>query len=218
APGGGVRCRLSYSPQSGGNLPDRYILPRVGSRSPVTDLDVAVGEPAPHDDDQRNPDELGVGELHPGRHAGPVIDDHRLPLVDELRGEAERGLDLRSGARGDDVNIRRSHRRWPAKPTLVVMLLGDRRDEAGDTDAVRPHGHPYRLAVRAERVESERVREPSAELEDVPDLEAASHGEPTAGAARAARRAGIAVADLGRFDGAVGDEVPAGDDMRGVPA
>ena len=75
---------------------------------------------------------------------------------------------------GDDhVHVVRRHRRRPAQALVVVMLLGDDRDQPRDPDAVRAHGRPDRLAVLAEHVDVERVGVLAAQLEDVADLDAA---------------------------------------------
>ena len=67
------------------------------------------------------------------------------------------------------------------RPELVVMLLGDHRDQSGHPDAVGAHGQPHRLAVLAEHIGGERVGVLAAELEDVADLDAA-RGDQRAGA------------------------------------
>ena len=41
-----------------------------------------------------------------------------------------------------DVDVERRHRRRPTQPDLVVVLLGDHRDQPGHPDAVGAHGQP----------------------------------------------------------------------------
>ena len=70
------------------------------------------------------------------------------------------------------------------------------------------------LAVLVEHPEVERIGVLAAELEDVAHLDAAGRLQHAA----VAVRAGVAVADLGGLDGAVGREVAAGDDVERVAA
>ena len=46
-----------------------------------------VGEAAADDDDRRDADQLGVLELHAGRHAGAVVEQHPQPGRLELGGQ-----------------------------------------------------------------------------------------------------------------------------------
>src|SRR5205085_7245729 len=94
------------------------------------------------------------------------------------------------------VHVDRRDRGWPAQSALVVGLLGDRRDDPGQSDAVRAHRDADRLAVRAQRVEPERVGEPATELEHVPDLDAA----PGLESPRPAGRTRVAGPHGGRLD------------------
>ena len=81
----------------------------------------------------------------------------------------------------------------------VVEDAAGHRLQARDAD---------RLALRPERVETERVGVLAAELEDVTDLDAAGETEPTP-----AVRARIALANLGCFDSAIGSEITACHDV-----
>src|SRR5262245_35705810 len=100
------------------------------------------------------------------------------------------------------MDVVRRHRRGPEQAGVVVVLLDDRRDRAGDTDAVGPHRDADRLAVGTERIESERVGELAPQLEDVADLDPARDRQLAAVA-----RAPVTVTDLDRTDLAVDLEV-----------
>src|SRR3954466_14820879 len=90
-----------------------------------------------------------------------------------------------------------------------MVLLSDRRDGARDTNAVRAHRDPDRLAVRTERIETEGVGELAPELEDVPDLDPAREPQLTT-----APRAPVPVTDFDRADLAVRVKVTTPDDVR----
>ena len=92
-------------------------------------------------------------------------------------------------------------------PFVVVVQLGDDREDAGDADAVRAHRDGDELAVLVEHLEPERLGEEAAELEDVADLHAARELD----RARAVGR-GIARAHIRDLDEAVADEVATGDE------
>ena len=91
------------------------------------------------------------------------------------------------------------------------MALGDDREDAGDADAVRAHRDRGELAVLVEHLEAERVGVLAAELEDVPDLDAACELDRTGAVGRR-----VAGAHVGGLDDAVGDEVAARDEVEHV--
>src|SRR5262249_54301879 len=100
----------------------------------------------------------------------------------------------------------------PGQPALVVVLLGDGGHRPRQADAVRAHRHPYRLAVRAERVEAEHVGEPATEVEDVADLDTVPRRQ-RAGAPRA----WITGAYVSGLDRPVRREVPPAHHVDRVP-
>ena len=65
----------------------------------------------------------------------------------------------------------------PDQPVPIVALLCDGADQPGDPDPVATHGDPDRLGVGSQRVQRERVGVLAAELEDVPDLDAAGRDQ-----------------------------------------
>ena len=71
------------------------------------------------------------------------------------------------------MNIERRHRGRPAQTQLIVVLFGDHRHQPRNPDAVGTHRQPDGLAVLAENIDGERVGVLAAQLEDVPDLDAA---------------------------------------------
>jgi hypothetical protein len=150
----------------------------------------------------------------PGRDLAAVVEQHpqarRVQLLGQPRGDLE---DLVVLAGGHQVHVGRGDLARPDQAALVVLLLGDGGDRAGDADAVGAHGDPHRLAVRAQHVEPEGVGVLAAELEDVADLDA-----PVDGQRATAARAGVPGAHLGGADGALRGEVAARGDVRGVPA
>src|SRR5690242_17194834 len=116
----------------------------------------------------------------------------RLQLTRQLDRRVELLITL---ADGHEMDVVRRHRGGPAEAGVVQRLFGDRGNRARDTDAVRPHGDADRLTVRTLRVELECVGVLAAELEDVPDLDAASDLQ-----RRTAAGAPVAVADLNGTD------------------
>ena len=99
------------------------------------------------------------------------------------------------------------------RPLSSAVALGDRREDAGDADAVRAHRDGDELAVLVEHLEAERLGVLAAELEHVADLHAARELD-RAGAVGG----GVARAHLGDLDGAVAGEVAAGDEAEDVLA
>ena len=98
----------------------------------------------------------------------------RTPAASSSGGQSSAlGGDLLGLAGDDHVDVERRDGPRPDQPGVVVALLGDRRDQARDADAVGAHRDPDRLAVGPERVQPEGVGVLAAELEDVPDLDAA---------------------------------------------
>src|SRR3954447_2353414 len=180
----------------------------------VTQSSVPLEETSADHDGPRNADQFGVGEFHPGRQLGPVVDQHPQSRVGQIRRGGQGGLDLAVPAGGDDVHVGGCDLVRPQQAAVVVVLLGDGRDRAGETDTVAAHGGPDRLTVRAQHIDLEGVGVPPAELEDVRDLDAPADGE----LADAALRTRVSGADLGRLDGAVRSEVAPGDHRAGMPA
>ena len=172
----------------------------------------AVGEAAADDDDGRHADELGVLELDAGAGLATVVEQHLdtagLERPGELLGVRGHRLVL---AGGDDVDVGRGERPRPDDAEVVVVALDDARDGPRDADAVRPHGHRAQRPVLVEHLEVERLGVLRAELEDVPHLDAARRLQRVA-----ARGAGVAVADLGGLDRAVGGEVTTRDEVDDV--
>ncbi len=142
---------------------------------------------------------------------GAVVHEDAYARRAELLRHVEGQLGLQGLAGGDDVDVGGSDLLGPAQPLLVGRLLGERRDRAGDTDAVRAHGHANRLALLAEDVELEGVGVLAAELEDVADLDGAVQLE--AGAALGAR---VALFHHDDVQVVVDFEVAAGDDVLRV--
>ncbi len=99
---------------------------RCAPRRAVLDLDLALGQPAPDDDDGRHPDQLGVLELHARADALAVVEDDRqalcLKIVRDL-GALDEDLLVLSG--GDQVHVGRRDLAGPDQPELVVVSLGD---------------------------------------------------------------------------------------------
>ena len=104
----------------------------------------------------------------------------------------------------------------PIQALVVVALFGQHGDESGHTNAIGAHGGNGTLTGLVEELNVERFRVFAAELEDVPDFNAALQGERAL-----SLRCGIAFANFRRFDKAVWGEVAAAhhiDDvtLRGV--
>src|SRR5699024_844201 len=111
----------------------------------------------------------------------------------------------------DHVHIGRGDLPRPDDALVVVGLFHDRGDHPGHPDAVGTHGDALGLAVGPQGVHLEGVGVLPAELEDVPDLDAARRVE---GATSV--RGGVPVASLRDIDGAVRGEVPAHDQVDDV--
>ena len=133
---------------------------RTSSRSPVR----AVLAPRPRPSARPRPTTTMVGtpsssasaNFTPGETPGPVVDEHPHAARARARSASARpprtppaSLPVATRCTSAGATSRGQHR-----PELVVGLLGDRRDRAGDADAVRAHRHRDRLAVL--------VRAPSA--------------------------------------------------------
>ena len=98
-----------------------------------------------------------------------------------------RGL-LAAPGHDDEVHVVGRERGRPREPVLVVVLLDDRGDDARHADAVAAHHHRVLLAVLVGVVRVERLAVLGAELEHVPDLDAAVDRQRLAAAgARVAR-------------------------------
>src|SRR5690606_35539898 len=156
-------------------------------------------------------EQLGVGELDARGDALAVVDQDADALGLQLPGQAQRDLDLLALAGGDHVHVGGGHGARPDDALVVVGLLDDGGDHAGDPDAVGAHGDPLGLAVRAERVHLEGVGVLAAQLEEVADLDAARAVQ-----GAAAVRRGVAVAHVGDVEHAVRGEVPAADQVDHV--
>ncbi len=193
-----------------GRVGDRDVLALAAG--PVLDLDDALGETLADHDDRGHADQLGVLELHARRDLHAVVVQHRQALGGQVDRElGRRVVDRRVLAGRDDVHVGRRDLARPDQAELVVGVLRDGRDRARDTDAVGAHGDRDELAVLVEHLEAEGVGVLAAEREDVAHLDAAGvcsvpsqHG------------AGVAVADLGGLDGAVGREVAPGHQVEHV--
>ena len=162
-------------PRRGGPPPARAA---TFSRSPVVrslHLDDAVGQALADDDDGRDADQLGVLELHAGRDLRPVVVEHAArPAASSSRPAARRRRRPRRPCRSRRCGRRPgATSRGQMMPELVVGVLGDRGDGAGDADAVGAHRDGDELAVLVEHLEAERLGERAAELEDVAHLDAA---------------------------------------------
>src|SRR5699024_7904326 len=178
----------------------------------VAELDLAVGETAADDDDGGHAQQLRVLELHAGADLRAVVEeDGRAGGVEGL-GELLRGL--RGGGvlvRDDHVHLVRGDGGGPAQAALVVHLLGQDGDQAGDADAVGAHGRAGALAVDVEDVDLEGVGVLAAQLEDVADLGAALQRQRAL-----AVRGRVALADVGGLDGAGRGEVAAAEEVDDV--
>ena len=103
----------------------------------VPQLDDAIGSIATDDDDLRDTDQFGVAEFHTGRHLGAVVVQHVATGGLDVCGNLLRDLeDQRVAAGGDHVHVERSDGLGPDQALLVVVKLGDDRQDARDTDAV----------------------------------------------------------------------------------
>src|SRR5438094_658336 len=126
----------------------------------------------PDRDAQREPDEIGVLELHPGALV-PVVEEDlhaggREVAVQLLRDLAHlRVLHLQR----QQGEVQRSHAHRPANPIRVVVQLDRSRQDALDADAVAPHHDGNFLARLVEHARAHRLRVARAKLEDVPYLE-----------------------------------------------
>ena len=105
------------------------------------------------------------------------------------------------------MDVERRDRLGPDEALVVVVELGEDREDARHADAVRAHRDGDELAVLVEDLEAERLGEEATELEDVADLHAAGELD-RAGAVRR-RVAGAHARDL---DEAVAREVATGDE------
>ena len=170
------------------------------TRAPVLDLDHAVGQaPADHDDG-RHADQLGVLELDARARPSAGRREHRGPR------RASSSPASRSAAAKTASSLPVATRctsagatsRGQNRPSSSWVLSATAATARRDADAVGAHGDRDELAVLVEHLQAERLGVLAAELEDVADLDAAGGLERAA-----ADRAGVAVADLGRLDGAV---------------
>ena len=136
----------------------------------------------------------------------------RVELVGDPLGCGEDRLVL---AGRDDVHVGRRDLARPGEPELVEGALRDRGHRARGADAVGAHRHRDELAVLVEHPEVERVGVTCGR---------AGRCGPSRCRARPpacpslAVRAGVAVADLGGLDGAVGGEVAADHQVDHVAA
>ena len=105
------------------------------------------------------------------------------------------------------MDVERRDRRGPDEALVVVVELGEDREDARHADAVRAHRDGHELAVLVEHLEPERLGEEAAELEHVADLHAARELDRAGAVGR--RVAGAHGRDL---DEAVAGEVAAGNE------
>ena len=142
---------------------------------PALQLDLALGEAAGADDDlPGQADEVGRGELG-ARALVAVVVEHAEA------GRLQGGLDLAAGGVGggiaglevDQRHVEGRHRVRPDDAGLVVARLDDRRHEAARADAVGAHMDRALDAVGAGDLGAHRLGILGAEVEDVPDLDAA---------------------------------------------
>ncbi len=134
----------------------------IGTRSlsPVLRLTTstsAVREvPAAHGDPERDPDQLGVLELH-SRPLIPVVERTSTPLASKLGvdrlGRSPDGLVLHR--HHDHRNFGRRDLDRPLQARVVVMHLRDGGHRPFDADAVAAHDRGDRRAVRAENRRAE---------------------------------------------------------------
>src|SRR5262249_25861560 len=119
-------------------------------------------------DTNRDPDQVGVGELLTRPQVTVVQKDLRARL-----GKCRRGLVslLFGPGKYHDMNIVGSDARRPDNSLLVVALLDDRGNDPLEPDAVAAHDQRQRLPVLVEERRLEWDREPRVELEDVTDLD-----------------------------------------------
>ena len=157
-------------------------------------VEAAVGDHDP----MRDAEQFRVCELD-ARPRIAVIEQHfetdRLQVGVELLGGSSDPWRL--------ARVERHHHdaercQWfgPADPGGVVVLLDGGCNDPGDADAVAAHIHRHRFAGFVEDARLHRLAVLTAELEDVPDLDATTEGQ-VAIAARA-RVAGHHVAQVGR--------------------
>ena len=74
----------------------------------VLDLDDAIGEASPNDDDRGNSDQFGVLELHAGRRRLSVVEEHPHTCGLEFLRHPERCcVELGILTRRDDMNVSR---------------------------------------------------------------------------------------------------------------
>jgi hypothetical protein len=178
---------------------------------PVAHLDHALGQPAADDDDGRETQQFGVGELDSRRHVAVVPDDVE-PKRRQLRGDAlGLGRDRFALAGRHDRDVVGRHVARPGQAALVAGRLGHHGDSPRDADAVGAHPDGLELAILVEDAQVERLGVLLAQLEDVAHLDAARQFE---GARAVGRR--VAVAHLGRVDDAVAGEVAPADEVDEV--
>jgi hypothetical protein len=151
-------------------------------------FDDAVREALRADGDaQREADEVRVLELH-ARAFVAVVEQHVDAGGEQLRVDllGRRAHAVFLAERGHDDGKRRDRDR-PDDAVVVVALLHRGGDRAADAEAVAAHDHRLALAVLVEERAAHRLRVLRAELEHVPDLDAAVDLQ-----RRLAARAGIA--------------------------
>src|ERR1043165_1782019 len=174
-PGAGGAC---YAPLPSGRYDCLY---HLGRRSkllravlPPTPFNDAVGQALrPHGDPQREADQIRILELH-ARALVAVVEEHVDAGGEELRvdllGRRAHGLLFAEG-RHDDGERRDRDR--PDDAVVVVALLHRGGDRAADPKAIAAHDHRLALAVLVEERAAHRLGVLRAELEHVPDLDAA---------------------------------------------
>src|SRR6185437_16464726 len=128
------------------------------------------------DDLPRMAHQIGVRELHPSAVLAVVVQDVATELAVNLLADA---IARRIAAlEVEDRRLERCHAVRPDDAVRVVARLDHRADQPAHADTVAAHLRRDRLAVRSRDLEAHWRAVLRAEIEDVPDLDAASLAPP----------------------------------------